>query len=344
MFVHMENPPKKILVIQTAFLGDVVLATAVLETLHQQFPETVLHFLVRKGNEGLLQSHPYLSEVLTWNKSEGKVKTLMALSQKIRKGQYDWVINLHRFASSGLLTAFSGAKRTTGFQKNPLSVLFTERYPHLIGSKEAPHEVERNHSLISRYTQGRFCPPRLYPTADDREKVAPYQTAPYVCIAPTSVWFTKQLPAKQWVALMQALPKDVNIHLLGAPSDRETCQQIADESGRNALNLAGKLSLLQSAALMEKATLNYVNDSGPMHLASAVDAPTCAVFCSTVPTFGFGPLASFSKVVQTEKPLSCRPCGLHGHKKCPEGHFQCATSIHTEQLLQVFREASKRNK
>jgi heptosyltransferase-2 len=89
-------------------------------------------------------------------------------------------------------------------------------------------------------------------------------------------------------------------------------------------NLAGTLSFLQSAALMAGAEMNYVNDSAPLHMASAMNAPTTAVFCSTVGSFGFTPLADVQRVVETNHSLPCRPCGLHGHQACPQGHFRCA--------------------
>jgi len=98
---------QKILVIQTAFTGDVVLATAVIEKLHIFFPGAQLDLLVRKGNEGLLSDHPFLNEVLVWNKKEKKSRNLFLLLKKIRKKKYDKVINLQRFASTGILTAFS---------------------------------------------------------------------------------------------------------------------------------------------------------------------------------------------------------------------------------------------
>jgi heptosyltransferase-2 len=90
--------------------------------------------------------------------------------------------------------------------------------------------------------------------------------------------------------------------------------------------LSGKLSLLKSAALMQGAEHNYVNDSGPLHIASAMNASVTAFFCSTVPDFGFGPLSENSTIKQVEG-LDCRPCGLHGHKECPKGHFNCGNKM-----------------
>jgi heptosyltransferase II len=177
--------------------------------------------------------------------------------------------------------------------------------------------------------------PKLYPSDKDFEKVKIFQTGEYICIAPTSVWFTKQFPAKQWIEFLDTIRDKVDkVYLLGAPDDRAICDDIrVQSSNRNVVNLSGQLGLLESAALMKGARMNFVNDSAPMHLASAMNAPVTAIFCSTIPSFGFGPLSENSHVVQTNEKLACRPCGLHGYKKCPEGHFKCATTI-AKELLQ----------
>lgn len=323
------------LVIQTAFIGDVILATAVLEKLHQHYPESSIDFLVRQGNEGLVKGHPFLRRVWVWNKKEGKIKNLVNLIRAVRHERYDYVINLHRFASSGFVTAFSGAKTSIGFSKNPLSFLFSRRVKHEIGTL---HEVERNQQLIESLTDAQAARPKLYPSVQDRSTVEQYIKGRYLCVAPTSVWFTKQWPAEKWIEFLKLVSPRVDaIYILGAPSDRALCDEILQRvSSPNVVNLAGQLSFLASAALMEKATMNYVNDSAPMHIASSMNAPVAAIYCSTVPSFGFGPLSEKSSVIETSEILSCRPCGLHGYKACPEGHFRCATTIRSEQLLDVL--------
>jgi len=70
-----------------------------------------------------------------------------------------------------------------------------------------------------------------------------------------------------------------------------------------------------------------------MHIASAMNAPVTVIFCSPIPAFGFGPLSEKSNIIQTIVKLECRPCGLHGYKKCPQGHFKCATTISNQALL-----------
>jgi lipopolysaccharide heptosyltransferase II len=330
---------KKILIIQTAFIGDVVLATALIEKLHRHFPGAQIDFMVRKGNESLLLNHPWLHAVLVWDKKKNKQLNLLKMLRKIRKEQYDQVINVQRFAATGLLTALSGAKERIGFDKNPFSFLFTRKVVHLVSDGQIPlHEVERNMALISHFTDGNQERPRLYPSAADEEKVNVYKQNPYITISPASVWFTKQYPAEKWIDLIQSLSGSLQIFLLGAPSDSQLCESIKQSSGKgNISNLAGKLSFLQSAALMKGAVMNYVNDSAPLHFASAVNAPVTAIYCSTIPAFGFGPLSDVQYIVETREPLDCRPCGLHGYKACPRGHFRCAWGIQNEQVKQDFQ-------
>lgn len=326
---------QKFLIIQTAFIGDVILATAVAEKLHQHYPDAQIDFVLRKGNEGLLKNHPFIKTVFVWDKKQNKLKNLVAISRQIRENKYDTVINLHRFFSSGIVAGYSGSKQIFGFDKNPLSFLFTKKIKHTIGNGK--HEVQRNQQLIESITDANFAKPKLYPAKEDTESVKKYKHNPYICIAPTSVWFTKQYPKEKWVELCNQLPSSLTIYLLGASGDSTACEWIRSNStNKNIVNLAGKLNFLESAALIADAQMNYVNDSAPMHIASAMNAKTTAIFCSTIPAFGFGPLADNSQIIETEEQLNCRPCGLHGHKKCPKGHFKCGFSINTTRLLKVI--------
>lgn len=328
----MKESPQ-VLIIQTAFLGDVVLATALVESIKNQLPEASVDFVVRKGNEDLLLNHPKIRELFVFDKAN-KYKNLLALTRAFRSRRYDWVINVQRFATTGLMTMLSGGAKTIGFDKNPMSFFFSKKVKHDIGQV---HEVSRNLSLLAPLGIQTSAQPRLYPTEKQIARIKPYQSGPYVTVSPASVWFTKQWPADQWINFLNNLI-GVTIHLLGSRSDADLCESI-----RTALptlpvtNLAGSLSLLESAALMSGARMNFVNDSAPLHLASAMNAPVTAVFCSTTPDFGFGPLSDDSYIVQTEEALDCRPCGLHGYTACPKGHFRCATGIKTEQLLVGMR-------
>ncbi len=313
---------RKILIVQTAFIGDVVLATPLIEKLHRHFPKAQLDFLLRKGNENLLEGHPHLTNLLIWDKKTAKMKNLFKLIGQVKKEKYDLLVNVQRFGATGMLTMMSKARIKVGFDKNPFAFCFDRRIPHEIGNGK--HEVERNLQLIAEWTDDKLEKPKLHLSEEVVQKVAHLKTEPYITLAPTSVWFTKQYPAENWIKFLKETSFNDNIYLLGAPGDRETCERIRIEANREHVqNLCGQLSLQESTALMRDAEMNYVNDSAPMHFASAVNAPTTALFCSTIPEFGFGPLSDNSRVLQTSEKLDCRPCGLHGHKACPEGHFKC---------------------
>lgn len=320
------------LVIQTAFIGDAVLATAVLEKLHQRFPEERVDLLVRKGNEGLFEGHPFLGELLTWDKKERKYRDLIRVSQKIRRGQYGTVIDLQRFFATGFLTAFSKAERRIGYRKNPWSSFFTEKLPHPWNNGE--HEVKRLLDTVRSLTDDSLQMPRLYPTRRSLERTEALRDRPYICLAPTSVWYTKQWPMEKWVELIDRLPTDKRLILLGGPNDRDRCEWIARSGQRADVQIAaGPYDLMDSAALIQGAERLYANDSAPVHMASALDTPTTVIFCSTLPSFGFGPLAQGSRAIEREGELYCRPCGMHGKKACPEGHFRCAWEIEVEQVV-----------
>lgn len=326
---------KQILVIQTASIGDVILATAVVEKLHKTYPQADIDFLVKKGNEHLFANHPYIRNILVWDKKNNKTANLLKLLFTIRSMKYDFVANIQRFFSTGILTALSKATRTSGFDKNPMSKFFTYKYPHSIGQKDSIylHETERNQQLISEITCGEAEKPCLYPSNEAYSKVLQYKNTPYICVAPASLWATKQYAKKDWCKFLPTLPFKYNIYLLGGNADYDLCEEISKHLANHYVrNLAGKLSLLESAALMRDAAMNYVCDSSPMHLATAVDAPTTAIFCSTIPEFGFGPLSTNSAVVETHEKLNCRPCGLHGHKECPKGTFECSHTIDIAEL------------
>lgn len=327
---------QRFLVIQTAFLGDAVLITSILEKLHAWFPDAGIEVLVRHGNQGLFDGHPFLRRVHVWDKRKGKTRALFKLIGDLRRTPFDQVINTQRFFSTGLITALVKGKEKVGYDKNPLSVLFDRRIKHVIG--DGRHEVDRLNALVAHVTDDRCTMPRLYPSEVHRKRVRELLSKgdpgerPYVTMAPASVWFTKQWPESKWIALIKALPQDVQVYLIGGPGDHDLAQRIIGFAGRG-VDLTRDLKLLESAALMEGARMNYVNDSAPLHIASAMNAPVTAVFCSTVPAFGFGPLRQNGRVVEIDTDLPCRPCGLHGHKACPQGHFRCAEEIPIGRLL-----------
>lgn len=316
---------QRFLIIQTAFLGDVILATPVIAELKRIYPDALIDVVVRKGNESLLSNNPKINQLFVWDKKKNKYKKLMALIRAVRKYKYKEVITLQRYANAGLITRFAKTESRIGFDKNTFSWMYNKIIPHSL--LEGSHEVERNLRTISHHGAQQLIRPELFPSPDDFSIAKDHCSSSYYCLAPGSVWETKRLPVSKWKELIHHLLKKGEVLLIGGPDDIELCENIKSVFPEHVKNLAGKLSLLQSAALMKGALMNFVNDSGPLHIASAMNAPTRAFFCSTIPQFGFGPLADDSKVIETKKALDCRPCTFHGRKKCPLGHYECGYTI-----------------
>lgn len=303
-------------------MGDAILMSGMVESIAQFDASIEVHVLVRKGHGVLFENNPNVAKVWEFDKSNGKLKNMLKLAKNFRKVSFDAIFNCHRFASSGVIALGAGAKRVIGFDKNPLSFLFSKQVRHEFANEV--HEVDRNHKLLQLvWPEIHLIKPKLYPSLEAYSKVSEVVDArDFIVIAPSSIWFTKQYPVKRWRNLIEKLG-DKRVFLIGAKSDKTTCKAIA--SGfENTKVLAGNLSLMESVALIAKAEKVFACDSAPTHMASAMNVETHSVFCSTTAEFGFGPISDKNKVHETKLDLECRPCGIHGKKACPKGHFKCS--------------------
>lgn len=340
MQVKSLSQKNKVLIIQTAFIGDVVLATSLIAQLKDYNPNLQIDFLLRKGNEILLKNNPHVGKVYIWDK-KSKFKSLIQNIRNIRKERYHYVFNIQRFINSGLITTLSKARIKVGFSKNPLSFLFTHKVEHKIPhltQYNYLHEVERNSQLIKTVFSDfkiQRKRPEIYFDQALKEKVHDIikDQGKYLVMAPSSVWYTKALSPKKWIELIKNLI-NYKIYIIGAPGDFEFVESLI-QSQHHVTNLCGKLSLPESAYLMSKSSWVFANDSAPLHLASAVNARTIAFFCSTVEEFGYSPLSDISHVLSVPN-LDCRPCGLHGHKACPKEHFKCSEDINLNKIIQIL--------
>ncbi|MFY0674258.1 MAG: glycosyltransferase family 9 protein [Bacteroidia bacterium] len=312
----------KVLIIQTAFLGDAILMSSMVESIAQYDSSIEIHVLVRKGHGVLFENNPHVTKVWEFNKERSKIRNLVSLISEFRNQAFDVVFNCHRFTSTGVITVGSGAKTTVGFNKNPLSLLYKKKLNHEYG--KGIHEIDRNHNLLKAFWPNlKLQKPRLYPNQREIEKATGIaKNNQFVVIAPASIWFTKQYPIKGWRNLLGQL-KSSQVFIIGTEGDRKTCEKIAD-GYQNAHVLAGELSLMESVALISKAEKVYACDSAPTHMASAMNVEIHSVFCSTTADFGFGPISSVNKLHETNQILDCRPCSIHGKSACPKRHFKCA--------------------
>ena len=333
-----NDSSKNILIIQTAFIGDTILGSHFARALKDLYPNSNIHFFLRAGNESVIKGLPTIYKTWVWDKKGGKTKNLMKLISELRQTKFDMVFNLHRHFNSGLVSAMMRSPFKAGFKQNPLSFFYTKKVNHQIPDPRGWHEVQRNLELIPDYKiddNSKIYKPELPIEQKNIDKVANYTEGEYFVVAPASVWFTKAWSEHKYRELTSELVKRGKVFFIGAPSDKELCDRIRKDFP-NTENLCGMLNLLDSAALMKKARRVFVNDSAPLHLASCVNAKTTAIFCSTVQDFGYTPLADDSVVIDMGKTLSCRPCGLHGHKTCPLGHYKCSEDIEIRRVLDTI--------
>jgi len=328
----------KVLIIQTAFLGDAVLVTSLVEKIRIESPETIVHLLVRKGFEYIFKAYPHahLKKVWAYDK-KNKLSSWWNLRKQLTGEKFDQVFVAQRFFGMGLLSISLRAKKVIGFDKNPLSLFFDEKVAHDFG--RGKHEVERNSELLASWLGPKVHKPFL----DARhvgQMPSDFQLKKYLCISPGSVWETKRFPVQKWIQFISLLPTDQAIVLMGSRGEKHLSDEITEAfvgSGRNIQNACGRFDLMEAIAIYQNSQMSFVNDSGPLHICSAVNAPTIAIFCSTIPAFGFGPLAEQNKVIEAREKLACRPCGDHGKKSCPENHFNCANTIDVSEMLQVYQ-------
>jgi heptosyltransferase II len=316
-------PRSATLVIQTAFLGDVILTTPLLSVLAERHGP--VDVVTTPAAASLLDLHPAVRDVVRYDKhGVGRGwKPFRRLGRELRVRGYDRVYLPHKSLRSALLALWSGAKERVGFADSSAALTYTSRVPR----PRDGHEVERLLALAG-VKRGDVVPPvslGLAPTdlaAADAWLASQGIGADFVAIAPGSVWGTKRWP--YYAELAAGLERTAVI--VGGAEDIQLADAIVEAARGRAVSAAGALSLRGSAALIRRAAVLVTNDSAPLHLATAVGTPVVAVFGPTVPEFGFGPRRTGDIVLGRDE-LPCRPCSTHGPQTCPLGHHRCMRDL-----------------
>lgn len=336
-----KKKPASILVIQTAFLGDIVLTSGFLRELRKLCPDSRITLLTTPIGAEVLQPNSWNIDFLVYDK-KGKQRGFSALMQKlaeVRARKPDLVFCLHRSVRSGVIARWSGAKEIWGFKEAAARLFYT----HKVSRKDSVYEAEKNRRMLEKYFQCSGAEISPYPElfCTDEEKAIAHGLVgdvEYVVIAPSSVWATKRWPADRFGTLAAKIEKDFGLPLVivsGADREDRNVVNALEQSyiasgGATSMlvNLAGKTSLGVLKAVLARAKFVICNDSAPLHLAIAVGRPGLAIFGPTVKSQGFFPfVADNTWSVVENKGLDCRPCGEHGHQRCPKTHFRCMLDL-----------------
>ena len=321
------------LVIQTAFLGDVVLTTPLLAALAAVHGP--VDVVTTPAAADLIETHPAVATVIRYDKrgAERGLRGVWRLSRRLRSRGYLRAYLPHRSWRSAALARLAGIGERVGFADSPAATTYTRRVVRPTGG----HEVERLLALVGRVDGTPAV--RIVPTAEDQSDADRWLRERgvepgFVAVAPGSIWGTKRWPG--YGKLVSLLDRPVVI--VGGREDAHTASEVMAAAPGRTHSAAGALSLRASAALLARAAVLVTNDSAPLHLATAVGTPIVAVFGPTVPGFGFGPRGARDQVVEHPS-LGCRPCSAHGPQVCPLGHHRCMRELSVETVARAIRAA-----
>jgi heptosyltransferase-2 len=338
--------PQFSLVVQTSFLGDVVLTTPLIAELATRGP---VHVVATPNGAPLLVRNPDVASVTIYDKRGAArgVGGLASVAAEINaarmraagEGAKEAIAYLAQGSvRSAALAKLAGFRTRVGFTTSAGRWLYTRR----VAYRDNRHHAERLWSLAAEVPDAVPSPaqlrPRLFPGGAEREAVdklladAALGGLPLVALAPGSVWATKRWP--YYADLARQLAPSARFVVVGAKDDAALAAEISSSAAGRVIDATGRLSLLGSAELISRCAVLVTNDSAPQHLASAMGTPTITVFGPTVPDFGFGPLAPRSATAGVVG-LECRPCDKHGPPQCPLNHWRCMRDLTPATVAEV---------
>lgn len=320
---------RPVLVVQTAFLGDVVLTTPLLARLAGRFGP--VDVVTTPAAAELLETHPAVREVIPYDKrgADRGLRGFRHLAERLAARKYGRAYLPHRSWRTAALALAAHIPERIGFEDSPARLLYTRRMPR----PRLTHESARLLALAGPGRRGEPTPRvELALTDADRATAAAWLDrhgvrGRFVAVAPGSIWATKRWPG--YAGLTASLAEPVVV--LGSAADAALAAEVAAAAPGRAHSAAGELTLRESAAVIARAALLVTNDSAPLHFATGVGTPVVAVFGPTAPVQGFGPVGGRSLVVQ-EAGLWCRPCSPHGPQQCPFGHHACMQRIGVDRV------------
>jgi lipopolysaccharide heptosyltransferase II len=333
----------RILIIRLSSIGDILLTTPFIQQVRKKFPTANISYILKKEFADLLINNPHINDLILLDSSLG-ISGLMDLARQLKEKKFDIVFDLHNNLRSNRLTSVFKRSIVSRINKNKIKralLIYLK-----INLFKQIRTISEKYLLVGKRYQIKDNGEKLQIFLNDEseKKVQNYlsendlEKNEYISFAPGAAHFTKMWPAEYMEDLINKTLRDVNtkIVLLGGANEKDILPKF--ESNESVINFCGKTSLLESAGILKYSKGIITNDSGLMHMASAVNIPLVAIFGSTVEELGFFPYRANASVLEI-KDLRCRPCTHIGKSKCPLNHFNCMRLISVER---VFAEMEKK--
>jgi len=324
--------PERILILRLSSIGDIVLSSFFIRQVANSFPNAKIDFVIKREYSDLIRYNPYLNKSY-YIVSEKGYAQLYQLRNELKSKYYDFVFDLHdNLRTKFLLTGLSKSKKWKINKNKILRALFVwfkiNSYKKIkpipirylqTGKAVGINDDQKGLELF----WDKMIEHELY------KKIPALRKEGYIALAPGAAHYTKKWPIEYYMELVNTIAekRDEKIIILGGSTDMDDGKEL--ELNKNVINLTGMLSLLESAIVIKNAKTLISNDSGAMHIATAVKTPVITIFGSTVEELGFFPFRSRHCVIQNEG-LKCRPCSHIGKEYCPKGHFRCMLDIKPE--------------
>lgn len=334
---------ERILVIQTAFIGDAILTLPMIEKLAGKFPDSAIDVVCIPAVHEIFSASPFVHQVIVMDKKNvhKSVFQLIKFAEELKKNSYTKIFSPHRSLRTTLLVMMLAVKNSYGFSN---SALF-HAYNNIIEYNFNIHEVQRNLDLIDfKYSSENWkIIPKLNATELSINKVKQFISSnninnSSIAIAPGSIWETKKYPEKYFREVIRYFSeRSFTVIIIGGESDKELCNRLAAENRNRVFSTAGLFSIVETIELLRHIKLLVTNDSAPTHFGMCANIPVLTIYCSTVSGIGFYPYNNKSLYISYND-LKCKPCGIHGYNVCPISTFECGFKLTPDKIISKMKD------
>ncbi|MEW6619388.1 MAG: lipopolysaccharide heptosyltransferase II [bacterium] len=339
----MENY-RKILIIRLSSIGDILLSSPLIRLIRKRFPDAEIDMVICAEFEELVSANPNINQVILFDRKTG-IRGLLRLCKKIKEKQYDLIVDIHKKLRSLVICLTSGAKQKVSYNKHSFLRFLLVKFK-INRYSNTPYMANLYLKSIERFgveDEGQGL--EFYITPSKEAVILELLRSEGISkediligIAPGAYWATKKWPKERYIELANWLiqNKKSKIVIFGGKDEVELSQEIKLALFNKPIVAAGRLSLMETAALLKRCKVLITNDTGIMHISVAVKTPVVAIFGPTVKEFGYYPYRGANRVIS--KDLPCRPCSTKGSSKCPIKTFDCMRLISSNEVLEAVKE------